>query len=82
MDGHRLQDNFSIHDPGVHGLTLIPEHLQSTMGRYLARAIRSAMLSDLALQHWQLLTDNILKATILLTTRRNFRRMSARVSDA
>ena len=31
------------------------------MGRYLARAIRSAMLSDLALQHWQLLTDNILK---------------------
>ena len=38
-----------------------PEDLQSTMGRYLARAIRSAMLSDLALQHWQLLADNILK---------------------
>jgi len=35
--------------------------IQSTMGRYLARAIRSAMLSDLALQHWQLLSDNILK---------------------
>jgi len=35
--------------------------MQSTMGRYLARAIRSAMLSDLALQHWQLLSDNILK---------------------
>lgn len=35
--------------------------MQSTMGRYLARAIRSAMLSELALQHWQLLSDNILK---------------------
>jgi hydrogenase large subunit len=45
----------------VHGLSVTPENLQSTMGRYLARAIRSAMLSDLALQHWQLLADNILK---------------------
>ena len=45
----------------MQGGTLTPEILQSTMGRYLARAIRSAMLSDLALQHWQLLTDNILK---------------------
>jgi hydrogenase large subunit len=45
----------------IHGLNATPENLQSTMGRYLARAIRSAMLSDLALQHWQLLTDNILK---------------------
>jgi len=35
--------------------------MQSTMGRYLARAIRSAMLSDLALKHWQLLSDNIVK---------------------
>jgi hydrogenase large subunit len=43
------------------GLNLTTENLQSTMGRYLARAIRSAMLSDLALKHWQLLTDNILK---------------------
>jgi hydrogenase large subunit len=31
------------------------------MGRYLARAIRSAMLSDLALEHCKLLSDNILK---------------------
>jgi hydrogenase large subunit len=45
----------------IHGLNVTPENMQSTMGRYLARAIRSAMLSDLALQHWQLLTDNILK---------------------
>ena len=44
----------------VHGLTVTPDNMQSTMGRYLARAIRSAMLSDLALEHLQLLTTNIL----------------------
>ncbi|MFI5398549.1 MAG: nickel-dependent hydrogenase large subunit [Candidatus Binatia bacterium] len=33
--------------------------LQSTMGRYLARAIRAAVLSDLAVRHWELLTKNI-----------------------
>jgi len=36
------------------------DDMQSTMGRFLARAIRSAMLSDLALKHWDLLSDNIL----------------------
>ena len=45
----------------VHGSKVTPEDLQSTMGRYLARAIRSSMLSDLALEHWQLLTANILR---------------------
>ncbi len=45
----------------AHGPRITANDLQSTMGRYLARAIRSAMLSDIALQHWQLLTDNILK---------------------
>ena len=45
----------------LQGPKLRAEDLQSTMGRYLARAIRSAMLSDLALQHLQLLTTNILK---------------------
>ena len=45
----------------ANGTKVTPDDLQSTMGRYLARAIRSAMLSDLALEHWQLLTDNILK---------------------
>jgi hydrogenase large subunit len=33
--------------------------MQSTMGRHLARAIRAAMLADLATKHWQLLVDNI-----------------------
>ncbi len=33
--------------------------LHSTPGRHLGRAIRAAVLSDLALKHWQLLMDNI-----------------------
>jgi hydrogenase large subunit len=45
----------------VHGYPVKVDDLQSTMGRFLARAIRSAMLSDLALRHWRLLSDNILK---------------------
>jgi len=44
----------------VNGLKVTPDDLQSTMGRYLSRSIRSAMLSDLALEHLQLLTTNIL----------------------
>jgi hydrogenase large subunit len=44
----------------VHGLNATPDDMQSTMGRYLARAIRSAMLSDLALEQLQLLKTNIL----------------------
>jgi len=33
--------------------------LHSTPGRHLARAIRAAVLSDLALKHWDLLVQNI-----------------------
>lgn len=36
-----------------------PEVLHSTPGRHLARAVRCAMLSDLALKHWELLVNNI-----------------------
>ncbi len=36
-----------------------PEVLHSTLGRIAARAIRTAVLSDLALKHWQLLVENI-----------------------
>jgi len=35
--------------------------LHSTMGRYAARAIRAALLSDLAERHWKLLVTNITK---------------------
>jgi hydrogenase large subunit len=45
----------------VAGRPVSVDELQSTMGRYLARAIRSAMLADLALKHWERLVDNISK---------------------
>jgi hydrogenase large subunit len=38
-----------------------PSMLHSTLGRHGARAVRTAVLSELALQQWQLLTDNIVK---------------------
>ncbi len=44
----------------VHGQHVTTDDMQSSMGRFLARAIRSAMLSDLALEHLQKLTTNIL----------------------
>ena len=38
-----------------------PAMLHSTLGRHAARAIRAAVLSELAMKHWQLLVDNVLK---------------------
>jgi hydrogenase large subunit len=43
------------------GRKVTPAMLMSTMGRYAARAIRCCILADTALQHWQLLADNVLK---------------------
>jgi hydrogenase large subunit len=42
------------------GKKVEPAMLMSTMGRYAARAIRCAVLAELAQKHWQLLADNIL----------------------
>ncbi len=42
------------------------DQMQSTMGRHLARAIRAAMLADLADKHWQLLVDNIAKGDLAI----------------
>ncbi len=36
-------------------------HMHSTMGRYVARAVRCAVLGEHALRHWQLLVGNIAK---------------------
>ncbi|HEX2330322.1 MAG TPA: nickel-dependent hydrogenase large subunit [Candidatus Angelobacter sp.] len=41
-----------------------PAALHSTLGRHAARAIRAAMLADLAQKHWQLLVDNIGKGDL------------------
>jgi hydrogenase large subunit len=38
-----------------------PAMLHSTLGRHGARAVRAAVLSELAIKHWQLLVDNITK---------------------
>jgi hydrogenase large subunit len=43
----------------IHGVELAPAKLQSTLGRHAARAIRCAMLSELALKHWRLLVENV-----------------------
>ncbi|MCS7150126.1 MAG: nickel-dependent hydrogenase large subunit [Caldimicrobium sp.] len=40
------------------------EKLHSTMGRHLARAVRAAMLADLALKHLSLLEQNIAKGDL------------------
>ncbi|MBI3784734.1 MAG: nickel-dependent hydrogenase large subunit [Deltaproteobacteria bacterium] len=37
------------------------DKMHSTMGRYLARAIRACVLSELAMRHWALLADNVAK---------------------
>jgi hypothetical protein len=45
----------------VAGVRVTPDMLHSTLGRHAARAIRAAMLAELAQKHWQLLVDNIAK---------------------
>jgi hydrogenase large subunit len=43
----------------IAGIKVGPEVLHSTLGRHAARAVRTAVLSELALKHWKLLVDNI-----------------------
>jgi hydrogenase large subunit len=43
----------------VAGVQLGPKHLHSTLGRHLARAVRTAVICDLSQKHWKALVDNI-----------------------
>jgi hydrogenase large subunit len=43
----------------IAGQTVTVSDLHSTMGRHLARAVRAAVLSELALKHYALLLENI-----------------------
>ncbi len=43
----------------IAGIQVGPQHLHSTLGRHLARAVRAAVLAEQALEHWQLLVNNI-----------------------
>ncbi len=45
----------------IAGRPLTVDKLHSTMGRHVARAVRTAVLSELALRHWELLVSNVLK---------------------
>jgi hydrogenase large subunit len=44
---------------GIAKAKLTPAVMHSTLGRHAARAIRCAVLSDLAQKHWKLLVENI-----------------------
>jgi hydrogenase large subunit len=43
----------------VHGMDVAPAQLHSTLGRHAARAIRCAVLAELAQKHWKLLLENV-----------------------
>ena len=49
-----------------------PAMLHSTLGRHGARAIRAAVLSELAMKQWQLLTDNIVKGDTTIYNKPEF----------
>jgi hydrogenase large subunit len=56
----------------IAGKGLGPEVLHSTMGRHAARAIRCAMLADLAEKHWELLVNNIAKGDLTIHNQPEF----------
>jgi len=43
----------------VAGVKVGPDKLHSTLGRHAARAIRTAVIAELAQKHWKLLVENI-----------------------
>jgi hydrogenase large subunit len=58
----------------IAGTQLTPAVLQSTMGRHAARMIRSCVLSELALKHWELLVNNIGKGDVAIYNKPEFPR--------
>jgi len=49
-----------------------PAMLHSTLGRHGARAVRTAVFSEIALQQWQLLVDNVVKGDTTIYNRPEF----------
>jgi hydrogenase large subunit len=52
----------------IAGVKLTPAVLHSTLGRHAARAIRCAVLSELAQKHWKLLVENVGKGDVAIFT--------------
>jgi len=48
----------------IAGVNATPGMLHSTLGRHAARAIRAAILGELAQKHWQLLVDSVAKGDL------------------
>lgn len=56
----------------IAGVTVEAAALHSTPGRHVARAVRTAVLADLALKHWQLLVDNIARGDLTIFNKPTF----------
>ncbi len=50
----------------IAGVKLGPAVLHSTLGRHAARAIRCAVMSELAQKHWKLLVENVGKGDVAI----------------
>jgi hydrogenase large subunit len=50
----------------IAGVKLSPAVLHSTLGRHAARAIRAAVLAELAQKHWKLLVENVGKGDVAI----------------
>jgi hydrogenase large subunit len=56
----------------IAGATLTPAILHSTLGRHAARMIRTAVIGEIALRHWQLLVENIAKGDLAIYNKPEF----------
>jgi len=56
----------------VAGMKITPAMLHSTLGRHAARAVRTAVISELALKHWGLLVENIASGDLEIFRRPEF----------
>jgi hydrogenase large subunit len=55
-----------------------PAMLHSTLGRHAARAVRCAVIGELAQKHWQLLVDNIKRGDVKIYNKPEFPRGEVR----
>jgi hydrogenase large subunit len=61
--------NWMLNTAGkIAGIKLGPAVLHSTLGRHAARAIRCAVLAELAQKHWKLLVENVGKGDVAIFT--------------